>query len=173
MAEKITFDQFMKEKIRAMEKAYVVASMTDQYYIARLEDLLKDIENSSFNSEKVIEMRVFNENREDKIFRMSIGKKGEESKYLYRKREDDVNAAKHDDSMFDEKQYLDINTEYPLIKENGYFIVEGTRGGIYRLPLEKSINDAMVELRYYVARDEETGQARVSDWRLIRFVEGK
>ncbi len=167
MAEKITFADFMA-KVADMKKAYAVGAMTDQYYIARLEDLKKDIASNDFNTNKFLELRVFNREREEKIFRMTVDSSGV---FHYRVKKDNPDEAENSEEMFDERQFLDINTK-EACEENGYKKVKGTRGGSYRLPLEK-IDDAMIEIRYYLAMDKETGQARVVDWRLLSFVEGK
>lgn len=172
MADKINFEQFL-EKTKDMENSYVVAALTDSYYIANYEDWTEDISSNSFDTRKALEVRVFNINREEKIFRMTAQAEKQSSPdigaFWYRKREDD---KCDDECMFDEEQYLDIDTSEEFEANEGYTVVTGTRGGKYRIPLEH-ISDAKVEIRYYLARDCETGQANVIDWRLVKFVEGK
>lgn len=175
MTNKINFEQFL-EKTNDMKNSFVVATLTDSYYVARYDDWRKDVSFHTFDTRKVLEVRVFNANREEKIFRMTVQAEKQsspaEGTFWYRKREDD----KFDDEcMFDEEQYLDIDTtdkEGKSETEKEYTSVTGTRGGEYRLPI-KHTSDAKVEIRYYLTKDHETGQAYVADWRLVRFVEGK
>lgn len=153
---KVTFDEFMN-KAKYIE-GYIVAGLTDEYIV----DSWPLMQKSSLKGKenKILEIRIFNENEELKLIRTDISK---DFALRYRK---DENLSK--DLYMDESQYLDIDTKKSgTVSENGGYVY-ATGGGKYYLPINE-IEDSKIKIRYYFDRYEESGQARICDWRIVGF----
>ena len=155
-------NEFIAKAKETVFEGWIIVALTDDYIVDRFPisaEKLKD------NDDKVLEIRVFNQQREELLSRADIGKE-----FMYKAiidEGDDRDTRDH----YDEVQFLDIDTESSSKHaESGK--VTATGGGEYNLPLNK-INDAGVRIRYYLEQYEETGQARVADWRVVELVEGK
>ena len=135
---------------------YFSAAFTDQYQIG--------IWNSTplnGDEDKLIELRIFNEQGEIKLIRSDIGKG-----FLMRVQDQDETKE-----YFDVHQFLDIDTKIPL-DEAGR--VTATGGGQYWLPGEVAcLKNARLLVRNYIKYTELTGQAYIYDWRCVRFEEVK
>ena len=59
-----------------------------------------------------------------------------------------------------------------LEENNNFVVVQSTRGGRYKLPFHK-IHNAKVKITHYIDYYEETGQASLEDWRIVKIVEGE
>ena len=138
--------------------SYVYAALTDEVFIRNIDDSSME----SLNCGKLLEIRVFNEKGEYRLIRPNIGQE-------FRER------FANDDSMsdfdyFEQDQYLDIAEKD--IKEG--YKPRSINGGWYELP-KSGVNvrsGLKLQIRNYVKYNETDGQARVSDWRIVKFVEG-
>ncbi len=139
-----------------------IAALTDELAVDTVTEI--DKWNLGEKEEKVLEIRAFDQDKELKLFRSDIGRE-----FAYRKVCDSEYAEDH---RFTEVQILDID-EKAGRDENGF--VRATGGGRYHLPLDNTKN-ACVEVCYYLDQDQKdknSVHARVVDWRIVRFVEGK
>lgn len=152
----MTWEDF-KQQIE-MSEGYAVIMLTDSFIVDRYplssenEKLLEEA-----LDQKLLDMRIFNENIEYRLFRTDAGKEFRISRLSDEGRD-----------FFDESQYLDVDDKRSeeSFKRDG--IVRATGGGYYRLPLE-SYRNAKVIIRNYVDYDENSGQAYVKAWRLAGF----
>ncbi|MBR6769764.1 MAG: hypothetical protein IKM28_00700 [Lachnospiraceae bacterium] len=138
---------------------YVVASLTDEYIVDTWPMTRNRLEGKE---DKLLEVRVFDTQQEVKLFRTSMGR---EKAFRLRHIIDDEANTK--ESM-DEVQILDIDMKKSkvLFEQSGEVYTTG--GGRYYLPL-KSMENAKIKIRHYLDRYEASGQARISDWRLVDF----
>jgi hypothetical protein len=157
MAEKITVADFLKDAVEKISSGFIIAALTDQYVVDKWpsEERVK-LENEG---EKVLEIRIFDKESELKISRTEMGAE------LGCRVLSDADGGRE---YFDEVQYLDIDDKSIGAGDK----VRATGGGEYNLPLTKKSN-AKIRIRYYLGKYEETGQARVEDWRIVELVEGK
>lgn len=161
----VEFEKSFNEVLSQMKEGYILAMMTDQFDIQRIENAVCDLEQFY---QKGLEFRVFNRKKEVKWFRSSINKN-----FQYREIEDkdivetiECNGKIYHMSYWDERQYLDIDT---TVKLDGK--VRATGGGTYPLPIPKEMYaSAQVIVRNYLNYEEDTMQVYVSDWRLVDFV---
>jgi hypothetical protein len=154
--EKYTLERFLKEAAEKISDGWIIAALTDKYIVDSWPCALTgDIEKSE---NKVLEIRIFNQSCEMKISRAEMG-----ADLRFRMLSDESEAE-----TFDELQYLDIDDK----RLGSGNTVYATGGGAYNLPLE-SKKDAKLRIRYYIGKYEETGQARIADWRAVEFVEGR
>ena len=155
-AEKVTFDEFIKEANNT--QGYIIAALTDEYIVdiwpVMQEGTLEDKE------EKILEIRIFNKDEEFKLVRTDISKD-----FVMRHRKDE-NLEERD--YMDESQYLDIDTKKTgeMAEKGGY--VYATGGGRYYLP-ENKVENLKIKIRYYFDRYKNSGQARICDWRVVGF----
>jgi len=156
-----TWDAFMAEA-KNIESGYVVAALTDEYIVD-----LWPMEHDSLEGKesRLLEIRVFNEEKEVKLSRTDILKE-----FRMRIRDDNTMDPKQD--YYDEVQILDIDTQKSAKHFESTHQVYTTGGGRYFLPLA-GMESARVKIRYYLERYEESGQARICDFRLVTFKEGK
>lgn len=110
--------------------------------------------------DKILEIRIFNKNEELKLIRTDI------SKEFVMRHKSDKNL---EESLYmDESQYLDIDTKKTGVVSEGGEYVYATGGGKYYLP-RNDIEDLKIKIRYYFERYENSGQARIGDWRIVDF----
>jgi len=140
-------------------KCSVYAVHTDHFYCG-----------SELNIElrHLIELRIFTSDTELKISRLNIG---EDFRWRYiddsafeftLHSETDEFLRQFKNSVYDEKQYLDIDPN----KSKGLCYVT-TGGGTYTLPIE---NAEKIKIRNYLEYDE-NGIVTISDFRIIGFVQ--
>lgn len=152
----------------------VIAALTDEYIV----DTWPKMEHASIEGkeEKILELRIFNENEEHKLFRTDIGRAftarmigDRDGKPLLKVNGEERDSACNWETL-DEEQFLDIDTAASAALPAGE--VQATGGGRYHLPFER-IGDAKIKIRYYIDRYPETGQAFVADWRVVELMEGR
>lgn len=107
---------------------------------------------------RLLEVRVFDNTKELRMYRDYIGSEFENIKLV-----SDENMIREGAVMdyYDDFQYLDVK------KYDGE-MVTATGGGTYRFPIEVSA-DSRVQIRNYVSYDEH-GQAGIIAWRLVKFL---
>ena len=151
----MTLQEFIEKNMA--ESGYVVASFTDRYVV----DCWPTQE--PMDEKKLLEIRVFNEDMESKLFRSDLGKQ-----FLLH----EVNDREEKRDYMDDWQYLDIDTKKSeeSFTKNGRVFTTG--GGMYKLPIGKMEN-AGVLVRSYFEKSKETGMARISGFRLVTFGEVK
>ncbi len=132
---------------------FIMASLTDEYI---LDTWPMNTYSLHGKEDKVLEIRIFNRDKEEKIFRTDLSKD-----FLYTVSED---SGK---DYFDECQYIDIDTK--LMPDNQGDMVVTTGGGKFNLPMEKKV-DSRVVIRYYLDRYGKTGHVKLASWRLVDFV---
>lgn len=138
-----------------IEKGWMLASLTDEYIV----DSWPSKGSHSISEDKLLEVRIFDDNCEHMLFRPDIG-----SSFSSRT----INDGEDDRDHYDEIQYLDIDTKKGIDTDGK---VTTTGGGKFTAPVNNT-DDARVRIRYYLGKYEETGQARVEDWRVVEFLEG-
>ena len=107
--------------------------------------------------EKLLELRVLDENGEFRAYRDLLGKP-------FKCREINKDNENQFAGSFKENQYLDIDTTKTFEDKT---IKQATGGGQYHLP-EDVKNKTMLKVRYYYCfNDEEIAQK--CDWRLVGF----
>ena len=135
-------------------KGYKIAYLTDECIVDTYPLAFNSLDNKD---EKVLEVRLFNKEKEIKLFRNSIGEEFKE-----RERDDNDNGE-----HFSQVQYLDIDKKRTKDKHTIYTM----NGGTYTLPKEMDLDKAAIIINYYFGRYEETGRAYIKDWRCVDFVE--
>lgn len=152
--------EVMKNMARNIE-GYVIGSLTDEYIV----DIWPDMKHSTFEGkeDKLLEVRIFNTEQEIKMFRTDILQD-----FQIRHIDDRLDGRDYGE----ESQFLDIDTKKSKLIFEEKHEVYTTGGGKYYLPLEK-MEDAKILIRYYYDSYKDSGQARVCDWRLVDFQEGK
>jgi hypothetical protein len=143
------------------DNTFFVAQYTDKFDIGIWnEDIIE-------NTNKLLELRIFNKNKEWKLFRSDIGKD-----FSYRCQREDNNDKKEEGlDYFDEIQLLDIDTKRSPKDSRKMCTMAG---GEYNLP--KYIDDldrAAIIVRHYFGVDNESGQAFIRDYRLVDFESAK
>lgn len=171
-----------KSVVKILEQGFLYAAFTDLILCLRWplndEDVFKlaqellmseteeyskkteqKIEDVSLSETRLLECRIFNENYEYRLARTDLGS-GFQERFI-----DDGREEYKD--YFDEMQYLDIDDNNSKKKGN-YCSVTATGGGCYELPIE-NFRNAKIRIRNYVGYYKETGQAYITDWRLVGF----
>lgn len=153
---KVNFEAFISEA--KYIEGYIIASLTDEYIVDNWPMMQKSSLKGKEN--KILEIRVFNKNEELKLIRTDI------SKDFMMRHKIDKNLS--EDLYMDESQYLDIDTKRSVtVSEDGGYVYS-TGGGKYYLPWE-NIENVKIKIRYYFDKYENSGQARISDWRIVGF----
>lgn len=109
--------------------------------------------------EKLLDIRVFNKDKEYRLFRSNLGKA------FYKSKLDDSNSD--DKDYYDDIYYFDIDDDKS--RDLPEDMVQTTGGGIYNLPINKS--NAGIRIRYYLKQDKESGIAMIANWRIVELVE--
>ena len=130
---------------------------------------LKGTAESEYDENLVLEIRVFNEEKEHKLFRGDMSKE-----FGYRLKDDSDGENKLPEGVedyYDELPYLDIDTtKKPEQDKAGLTKVRATGGGEYHVPIDAVVDAleyAVLKVRHYISKYPETGKAFVSDWRCI------
>lgn len=144
--------------LNATDSIFFVAQYTDKFDIGIWnENIIK-------NTNKLLELRVFDNKKEWKLFRSDLGKD------FYSRYEDDT-GKKEGVDYFDEVQLLDIDTSKEYKKSE---LMKTTAGGEYNLPKDISeLDRAAIRVRHYFGVDNESGQAFIRDYRLVDFESAK
>ena len=137
------------------DRPFFVAQYTDKFDVGIWnKDIIKNVN-------KLLELRVFDKNKEWKLFRSDIGKD-----FSYRCQKEDDNKEEGVD-YFDEVQLLDIDTKRSSKDSRKMCTMAG---GKYNLPKDISDFDrAAIRVRHYFGVDNESGQAFIRDYRLVDF----
>lgn len=152
-------NDFYKEA-NQMSRGHMIALFTDKIELTSWPEGKNVLDVAA---ERLLEARVFDEDREIKLFRGSIG-----SAFKMRIRDDKKDAMQ---DYFDEMQYLDIDIKRSKASFDVDKTVYTTGGGRYTLPIGDHVGDYKVNIRYYLSRYEDSGQARVCDWRVVKWFE--
>ena len=149
---------FINDAISEIGQGWMIAALTDKYIV----DSWPMIREIDWESEevKVLEIRIFNVDKELKLSRSDIGRDFTQRKL--------PNSDLTDEESYDEIQYLDIDEDKSKKCPDG--MVYTTGGGKYSLPLT-NVKNAKIRIRYYWGKYEKTGQAKIEDWRLVELVE--
>ena len=143
----------------AKGSTFFVAQYTDKFDVGIWnKDIIKNVN-------KLLELRVFDKNKEWKLFRSDIGKD-----FSYRCQKEDNNKEEGVD-YFDEVQLLDIDITK---SSKGKKMMCTAAGGKYNLPKDISdLDRAAIIVRHYFGVDNESGQAFIRDYRLVDFESAK
>ena len=141
------------------DNTFFVAQYTDKFDIGIWN------KNVIENTNKLLELRVFDKDKEWKLFRSDIGKD-----FSYRFQGEEDNKGEGVD-YFDEVQLLDIDITK---SSKGKKMMCTTAGGKYNLPKDISdLDRAAIRVRHYFGVDNESGQAFIRDYRLVDFESAK
>ncbi len=143
-------------------EGFVTAQLTDQYIL----DYWPMKNESLVGKEgKILEVRVFNKDKEYKLFRADLL-----DDFKIRLIDESEIKPKKDD-YFDQKQFLDIDTarSHELFQKKHR--VKTTTGGDYYLPLDSFDKMPYVVVRQYFGINERNGQAFINDYRLVDLKE--
>ena len=144
------------EQTRNMEDGFIIASGTDRLLADHWP--LKHWKEDDFDLNKMLEIRIFNISQEVKWFRPDIA-----SNFKIRTMTDEGD-------VFDEWQYLDIDTKQQIQSIDKGNMVQSTTGGKYFIPVSDISVKTAIHIRcridYYPS-----GKAYVSDFRCIEFGE--
>lgn len=158
----MTVEDFLNRYAKDLKNGWIIAALSDRYLVdfATSDETVKTV---IANAGKVLDIRLFDKNKEHRLFRTGIGEKE-----FYQRSIDDQGVYADQREYYDEEQFLDIDET----KECEGSYVRTTGGGKYKLPLNNTKN-AKIRIRYYVGKYESTGQARIMDWRAVELMEGK
>ena len=141
------------------DNTFFVAQYTDKFDIGIWN------KNVIENTNKLLELRVFDKDKEWKLFRSDIGK---DFSYRFQGEEDNKGDGL---DYFDEVQLLDIDITK---SSKGKKMMCTTAGGKYNLPKDISdLDRAAIRVRHYFGVDNESGQAFIRDYRLVDFESAK
>lgn len=139
---------------------FFIAQYTDKFTVGNW-----DID-SNIDEEKLLELRIFDKDKEWKLFRSDLGRE-----FLWRRRDEkDQDGSKciEGEDYFDELQLLDIDTKRSPKASTG--VKYTTAGGSYYLPVNLcNLDRAAVRVRHYFGVEEDSGQAFIKDYRLVGF----
>lgn len=141
-------------------KGFFTAALTDEYAVDEWPLVHRSPEYYLSREDRILEIRIFDTEREYKLFRTDIGRP-------FRMRERDDGAE-----YMEQEQFLDIHDKRSAELFETKHEVYTESGGSYYLPLAK-FEGAKAVVRYYFKRNPETGQAEVCDWRMVAFKEGE
>lgn len=153
------FRESFDQAVSRISDGYVIAMMTDDFDIQYVESETFD---RTRLHEKGLEIRIFNHTQEVKWFRCSI-----EKPFMMRAIHDTKEMDRF--SYWDERQYLDIDTD-PLRSQPEQGIARTTGGGEYSLPIS-DYKGAQILIRNYLEYEEDTMQPHIADWRIVGFVQ--
>lgn len=139
----------------ATGSTFFVAQYTDKFDVGIWnKDIIKNVN-------KLLELRVFDKNKEWKLFRSDIGK---DFSYRFQGEDDNKGEGVY---YFDEIQLLDIDTKRSSKDSRKMCTMAG---GKYNLPKDISdLDRAAIRVRHYFGVDNESGQAFIRDYRLVDF----
>ena len=148
------YQEFLSEAANMSDKACYTAELTDRYLIGRWS------QKQEIDTDKLLEIRVFDQEKEVKLFRRDIGEK-----FHCRT----IVDKSDDPDRFDVLQLLDKDGS----KSRGTHYYT-TGGGEYEFSVtDTELKYPAVRIRYYLQYYPETGQAYIADWRCVDFEEMK
>lgn len=151
-------------------RVYYAATLTDVFILGTLGDTeFVRLEKKSQYS-KLLEMRIFNERAELKVWRSDIGSKFQIRILDDRTALDSSSSMKNDKTSvpdyFEEVQLLDIDRKESKSAND----VRATGGGAYSLPDHVfAMNNPGLIVRHYFDKYEQSGNAYIRDWRCVGF----
>ena len=152
------FISFVKETFFGKEDSYAIIISSDCFDVLTVDSFIDKYQ----SGEKVLDVRVFDNDRELRLVRDYIGNDFTENIEISDDNMTDINGAKC--YSYDDEQYLDIDMNRSVATTGK---VRATGGGEYTLPFE--FNDkTKVLIRNYVDYDEK-GQAYLKAWRVVGF----
>ena len=140
--------------------ADVVIIYSDRFEVMTLENLRDDINSGQIPIERLLDIRVFDNNGEIRIYRDYIGNSFNEIVELKDKDMEEEGVC----SAYDDMQFLDVDLKRSNQK-SGFILATG--GGTYRFP-HKVTENTKIRIRNYVMYDD-NGQAYIAAWRLVGF----
>ena len=148
-------NEINEDFLAATDSTFFVAQYTDKFDVGIWnKDIIENVN-------KLLELRVFDKNKEWKLFRSDIGKD-----FSYRCQKEDDNKEE-DMDYFDEVQLLDIDT---IRSSKAPGLMYTTAGGSYNLPKDiEYLDRAAIRVRHYFGVNNESGQAFIRDYRLVDF----
>lgn len=162
MNEKLV--DFFREAESA-DNGNVIALFTDEVYVDDWNAKKRETVKTKIQERKdsLLELRIFDENREVKLFRSEINTGSKISIRVI----DDNNSGYED--YYDENQFLDIDTT-SISDSDGMWNIQATGGGNYYLPQSVGeIGDLTLKVRHYISKYPHSGKAYVMDWRCVGF----
>lgn len=160
------FEEFMKrvESASFGEAAHAILIYTDQLVVLKLSELKEACADPEKKpEEKLLDIRVFDEKRELRIYRDYIGHEFGDPIEL----NDDETAGgeglSEEGYQYDDEQFLDKKSY-----DKGSGRIQATGGGYYRFPASES-GKTKVKIRNYVRYDD-NGQAYIYAWRVVGFL---
>lgn len=158
MVKQITVEE-MGSYVSGMNAPFVVGMYVDELIMGYWSEVSQRVLSKNYKYQ-LQEIRIFDEKKELKVFQ-----NGTE---LFIRDTSDYNEKEQ--YYYDEFHFLDIDTR----KSKGAESVIATGGGKYSLPQdifqeEDDLKDAKVLIRNYVDYYENSGQAYIYDWRIVRF----
>ena len=139
-----------------IDNGYAIIMCTDRFIIAEYPMGEVESELDEIWENRLLDIRVFNSEKEYRLFRGDVGR-GFSERIL------DDRAGDY----FDDEQYLDIDTKRSKKTFMEQKKVRATGGGFYMLPLD-DYQDIKLKIRNYLGYDER-GHAYVKAVRLIGF----
>ena len=165
----MTLDK-LKENTALFEGSDYIAVLSDRVDCGKYENgiFVSAKDGSQFDLGKLLELRVFNKEREYRAFRDNLGEAG----FLQRIAEDGKDGY---DKAFDELHYLDydeVRTKEVRTKANAQNNAEPnavltTGGG--KFYLEGIADKRKVLVRTYLKADPTTGLEYAFDWRVVGY----
>ncbi len=145
-----------------IKNGYAVIMFTDCFEIAEYpitdsetaEKLDKDF------ASKLIDMRIFDEEKEYRIFRGDVSSKS----FFFRKLDDSYSEIN-----FDDEQFVDIDAVRTTADCINSGKARAIGGGFYKMPLKNVQNSRLDEIKIYIRNYvdyDEYGQAYIKDWRI-------
>lgn len=142
-------------------QGYIAAQMSDEFF---MDYWPMQFESLDGKEDKILEIRVFNEDKEVKLFRGSL-----EEELKIRIIEDP--SALDEESYYDEFQFLDIDVPKTQANFSQDHMAWTTTSGCFRLPMNRVTETSALKVRYYFGTYEQTGQSYICDWRAVTLME--
>ncbi len=146
------------------KKDYVLVYFTDAFLAGWADQMLAEAES---NMGKLLELRVFNENRELWLHRSSLG-----APFAWRlAAEEGIKPEEKDKYCFETRQLLDLGEgpdAEPAFDDDGLRVLRTEAGRSFKLPITEK--ERYVRIMNYVSYDED-GVANTADYRLMGFAE--
>lgn len=141
-----------------IQRGYAIIMTTDRFVADEYPLSTQNKEYLKSNIEKLLDMRIFNEHAEYRVFRGDIGRS-----FMMRFKQDTEG-----EDYYDDEQYLDIDESRSAPGFQKGKQVRATGGGYYALPLD-SCKGIKLIIRNYLGYRDGSGQAYIKDWRLLGF----
>lgn len=153
-----------------LSRVYYAATLTDVFILGTWGDteFVRLKKKSQYS--KLLELRIFNEHAELKVWRSDIGSKFQVRILDDRTALDSSSSMKNNitsvPDYFEEVQLLDIDRKESKSAND----VRATGGGAYSLPDHIFVmNNPGLIVRHYFDKYEKSGNAYIRDWRCVGF----